>query len=146
MRTWLGLGGENVLKRFSSPVVFAFNGNSGFCAINRVDTNKRGILCFGRNRAAQGGSAVALALRRRVQHIPEAQADPALRLMLGMPVAGKTMEKGGFKAFLENSAQVLRGHHRGDGKGLRSAQERADSLRGACIFESVYNAINSVYP
>lgn len=61
-------------------------------------------------------------------------------------IVGKTTGKGGFKAFPENSAQVLRGQRRGDGNRLRSAQERADSLRGACIFESVYNAINSVYP
>lgn len=48
-----GLGLVSVLKMFliasCPPLFFAFNGHSRFCAINHIDANNRGILCFGKN-------------------------------------------------------------------------------------------------
>lgn len=85
-----------------------------------------------------GGSSVSLKMGW-IQ--PCAGADDAWDATVG-----KTMGKGDFKVFPENSTQVLRGPHRSNGNRLRGAQEQADSSRGACIFKSVYNAINSVYP
>lgn len=147
-----GLGLVSVVKMFliasRPPLFFPFNGHSRFCAINHIDANNRGILCFGRNRAAWGSSAVALALHRRSGVAPRLRriSPCAAAANARDAIAGKTRGKGGFKAFPENSARLRRDQRRGNGNRLHGMQERVDSLQGACIFETVYNAINSVYP
>lgn len=75
---------------------------------------------------------------------PPAGADPAPRF---------PRQKRGELGLLEHFQKIL-SRHQGDGAEVagpgsatrRRAQERADGSRGACISESVYNAINSVYP